>query len=250
MLVLKYAQTVSSGWTRLAGQVVYGILHRTSDTKALDFSAGVATMLPFDGNNARFGKTMPEMSPRTNFFQATMTTGVFTLTDSDYGDDYQLEIWATASVSGVKSRTFDTLLCVKEFPWSTQGYSEKPIVVDIKKKTDLIPSAPATARYEAFCAFSYDSTTLRMGYNCWLEKDGQVVTNPISCTLRVVDSSGTLVFNSSVPAAVGVSAQPGFFVGEHLSTTLYPDDNYTVIVTIVDASSVSHTSGSSIASWD
>lgn len=249
MLILRFANSLNKGWDREVGQAVYALLH-SLDGDALDFSAGTATLLPFDGDNDRFGLQLTEDTDRTNFFMAQLTSGSsYVLPDSAYGEPYSVEYWATLSLSGVRSRADDFLLEVVEFPWKS-GYNENPVLIDIVNRTNLIPSEPAGSRYEAFVSFSYDSSNLRIGYMCWLEKDGELVTDAISCTLTMVDSSGVEVFTDAVPAAVGADAIDGFFVGEQLTQELFADDNYSVTVEIIDGDSVAHKSASSPVTWD
>lgn len=248
MLLLKYAHTISDGWTRLAGQSVYAILHAFNG-KALDFSAPLATMLPFDGDHARFGIVLTEDPIRTGYFQIQQASGSdYLLTDSEPGIPYTVEYWATAS-SGTRNRSTDSLLKIEEFPWAGNTNVD-PLLNDISLQTAKIPDEPAESRYEALTAFVFDSTNLRIGFSCWLEKDGQIQSDAVSCTLTLVDSTGNEIFNSSVPAASGPDAISGFFVGQVLSIALVPDEAYTARCEIIDADGGAHASGSAPVTWD
>ena len=248
MLVFKYAHTISDGWTRLAGQSIYAILHAL-DGKALDFSSSLATMLPFDGDHDRFGLDLTEDGLRTNFFRSLLASGVdYLLTDSLPGVPYSVEYWATAA-SGTKSRSTDSLLKVEEYPWADNSNID-PVLFEIQSKTQNIPDEPAESRYEAMVAFVFDSTINRIGFSCWLEKDGQLQDDSTTCILTLVDSTGIEIFSTNVPAATGPNAIAGFFAGQVLAIALVPDEAYTARCDITDADGNVHSTGSAPVTWD
>lgn len=248
MLVFKYAHTISDGWTRAAGNSIYAILHAL-DGDALDFSSSLATMLPFDGDHERFGLDLTEGSSRTNFFMSLLASGVdYLLPDSSPGVPYSVEYWATAA-SGTKDRSTDSLLKVEDYPWADNSNVD-PVLINIQSRTDLIPDEPAESRYEALVAFVFDSTILRIGFSCWLEKDGEIQSDATACTLTLVDSTGVEIFSTSVSAATGSNPIAGFFVGQVLATALVPDEAYTASCQITDADGNIHSSGSAPVTWD
>lgn len=235
-------------WDRLPGQRVYAVLHDTNG-RALDFSDPTPSLKVFDGDHNRFGEELIEDSVRKGYFSSKLTTGTFILPDSVYGEDYDIEFWATA-YSGTFNRLTDTLLDYEKLPFASGGKGHA-IELQILSNSSKIPEVPSGAKYESLVSFSYDSSNGRLSYSCWLEKDGQLQTDTQSCTLTLVDSSGNAVLSEQpVSPASGVDAISGYFVGDVLSIELLPDEAYSGTCTIVDANDASHTSGVAPVTWD
>ncbi len=116
----------------------------------------------------------------------------------------------------------------------------------IHGKISLLPDEPASARYEAFASFGYDSETSRFKVIAWLEKDGELQTDVQELDVLVLNELGNSVanFTNNTPES------DGYFKSYVDAVTLNPDEVHFGRVKIMDADDNWHTSGSSPVTWD
>ena len=104
----------------------------------------------------------------------------------------------------------------------------------------------AKTRYEAFVAMGYNSDVQRVTFTAWLEKDGELITDPESCTFLWQDREGNVIATTTRedPETTGV-----FFWDQNM-IDLEPDISTFVAVSIKDGDGVEHTSASAPVTWD
>lgn len=117
-----------------------------------------------------------------------------------------------------------------------------------KKKINLLEDriATLTSKFECLAACAFDQESERFVVTAWLEKDGEIQDDATSCTIRLYDVDGTLIFEST--NAVPFSA--GQFRFEQIPVQFTPDESYFLKIEITDVLAVIHKGGCSPTVWD
>jgi hypothetical protein len=243
MLILQYEKTIKdAGWTHNPGCDLYALIVNPNTGDAVDFSTGTPYSFDsFDGDNDRFGVTLEEDVIRTRVYNVSLSAGVeIEMPSTEQGEQYEIEFWCQ-SASGFNDRASDIFLGVERFPWDNDsGTRESQNIIQIRTNTE---------NHTAFCAFSYDTLIERIGICCWLERNGEVVDDSVSCTVSITDSTGiTIAEDLAIP--IPSPRLSGEFFGEILTQPLNPDETYFAICKITDSSGNIHTSACSPVTWD
>lgn len=117
---------------------------------------------------------------------------------------------------------------------------------EILSKTSLIPEDIATTMHECHSGIGWDSANSILNLNCFLEVNGEVLTNPTSANFKILKDDGSTVVDTDM----GTPSANGVFFKAMASITLNPDRLYFALVSIVDNNAITRTSGSSPITWD
>lgn len=117
---------------------------------------------------------------------------------------------------------------------------------NIYQKTKLIPSDIATTMYECHSGIGWDSANSLLTINCFLEVNGQVLTNPQSANVTIYKDDGSTIVNTDM----GTPLASGVFFKTLASIVLSPDYLYFAKVSITDNNGTVRTSGASPITWD
>jgi len=178
-------------------------------------------------------------SDRLDHYSIDLPASGLTLPANDYTDCYTAEYWQTSGtfISGtpIPNRYTDIFLDRERFYWD-----------GIYRAEQRIASSQFASEYTCQLSAAYDSVAQVVTLKAWLELGGELITNPQSCLVTWKDNNNALIFSGS-------STTPdsnGAFSFTQLNANLTPDSTTTVLVTIVDGNSLSHSTLCSIVAWD
>jgi len=189
-------------------------------------------------DHADFAIVLNEHTERTRFYYLDFDPANFTLAANVLGQPYTMEIWK-ALVGGTYSRTDDTLREAREFFWDGDNF------INAEFSQSQIN---AIANQTSHVAAVYDSNNNVLRCMAFLDRNGSLITNPLSCNFRLISRANDELANSTITAQLG--QQPGIFHWEQPGITLDPDEVYAVVALIIDADGNEHESASVQLTWD
>lgn len=237
ILIEAYISELDTSVSAASG--VYAIL-MTEDNQALNPSSGLLQSFVKANQNVH-GMALPQHSERTRYFTKTLPASGMTLPANPSPDRYTIEYWTHVG-TGNYNRDSDTLFDVESIYWNGTKVVSSPEVIGITSGG----GGGGSTQWNCYLSMGYDSVTQTVSYTAWLEKDGEVVTNPISCQIIWLDRLGSPIANitNSSPTIYG------YFMFTQAAVVLLPDISTFAIVKITDADVVVHTSGIAPVTWD
>lgn len=227
-LLLSYFDTGDDGFISSSGGV-YGILADDFNGTALNLATNPGLMSAFDGNHETFGIDMPVVSNRGKMYSRTLSASGVTIPATPHGQWLTIEYWVEDTY-GVKNRDNDILLGTERFYYVNQKMHNNRVPI----KADI------------HCSVSYDPVYKRMGFTVWMEKDGALIQDASSVTVKTIDSTDIQVAS----ATTSIKNTNGEFTMTAAPIDLVPDENYFTLVRITDADGVVHIAGTSQVTWD
>lgn len=215
---------------------IYGVLITESFTSLKDNGSGTRTLQTYlKADHADFALVLSEHAQLSKFHYMDLTD--FELPATPEGQYYTLEFWKSA-VNGVYDRDDDLLFELRRFIWDGQNYAES-----------RLSSLESISEYEVRVATSYDSNTNTLHCMASLFKDGEHVSDPISCNIKIVTGTNQVIAESNLTYQQ-LSQAPGVFSWDEPGQNLMPDRVYVIYVTIVDGDGGPHTSVAYQITWD
>lgn len=169
-----------------------------------------------------------------------MASGM-TLPANSSDQRYTIEYWTHVG-AGNYNRDADTMVAQELIFWNGTRVVRPPEVIGVSSGG----GSGGSTQWNCYLSMGYDSVTQTVSYTAWLEKDGEVIANPISCQVIWLDRLGNPIANitNSSPTIYG------YFMFTQAAVVLLPDISTFAIVKITDADVVVHTSGVAPVTWD
>lgn len=236
ILIEAYISTLDTAVN--AGSGVYAIL-MSEATKALNPSNGLLETF-LKANQAAHALVLSQDAQRTKYFTRTMPASGMTLPANAADERYTIEYWTHVG-GGSYNRDNDLLKMTETVYWNGTKVVRPPEVIGVSSG-----GSGGSTQWSCNCSMAYDSVTQTVSYVVWLEKDGELVTNPLSCQVLWLDRLGATIANisNSTPSI------QGHFLFTQAAVDLTPDISTFVVVKVTDVDVVTHTSGVSPVTWD
>jgi len=218
---------------------VYALLF-SQDHQALKDPGGGHILLPYTkAAHATFALVMTEHIERSKYYAFDLDDADFTLPANAFGVPYYLEIWERTLASLAYNRDQDTLRETRPFLWS--GTRAVQAQLDPVQEDRL-------ANYQAHVSMSYDSEFQNIRLIAFLDRNGELITDPQSCNAAWTDRAGMPVFNTTI--VTFIPGFPGLFTWDQPGIDLDPDEVFALTVTILDANNVPHVTVTNPITWD
>lgn len=218
---------------------LYALLLDDSSQALKDNGGGILTLQSFTSALQNdFAIALAEGVERTRYFFVKLDTTALSLPALAKGKYYFLEIWRHSGALP-RVRAADELIEARRIQW------------DGSKLVDAVLSDSgegAIAGFTSHFASVYNSATLEMHFGAWLERGGQLQSNPVSATLLWKDATGATLAN--VTQSSTMAGMPGVYSFSVSNVTLLPDAVTFAKVSITDADGAVHDTVTSIVSWD
>lgn len=237
ILIEAYVSELDTSVSAATG--VYAIL-LTESNQALNPTSGLLQSF-VKANQNTHGIVLPQHSERTRYFTKTLPASGMTLPANAASDRYTIEYW-THLGSGNYDRDNDELFDIDYIYWNGTRVVESPEVIGVTSGG----GGGGSTQWNCCLSMGYDSNTQTVSYTIWLEKDGELVINPLSCQILWLDRLGNTIANitNSSPSLYG------HFMFTQAAVDLLPDISTFSVVKVTDADSVVHTSGIAPVTWD
>lgn len=236
ILIEAYISELDTSVSAASG--VYAII-MTEDGQALNPGTGLLQSF-VKANQNTHGIALPQQSERTRYFTNTLPASGMTLPANPSSDRYTIEYW-THLGSGNYDRDSDQLFDTEQIYWNGTKVVSSPEVIGVSGG-----GGGGSTQWNCLASMGYDSNTGTVSYVIWLEKDGELELDPLSCQVIWLDRLGNVIANVS-------NSSPtiyGYFMFTQSSVVLDPDISTFIVVKVTDVDGVTHTSGMSPVTWD
>jgi hypothetical protein len=245
-IILEHDRLSANAYTPHAASGVYALIF-DKNNQAIQVTSSPFVFAAFDGpTQTNFAIELPEHSERTRHYTKTLTESQITLPDNDYGESYKIEIWYKEVSGSVFDRTVDRLVEVQKLN-RFGGESVDSMLSEAQEDAIRDKVTESLDNYEVFQSVVWDHINSLFSITCFLELNGELITDPSSATFTMYDDEENVVVN----ADMGTPNAAGAFFKTVSGVTLNPDRAYFSKTTIVEADEeTEHTGGSSPLTWD
>lgn len=218
---------------------VYALVFDNQHQALKDPGTTVRVLTPFaSAQQNSFGIILNEHAERTKYYFLNLDQSQFILPASPRGEQYYIEFWRR-ELAGSFDRAVDILEEVRPLIWD--GDKIVNAVLGAKGINEI-------SKYEAHISATYDSENLVLYFMGHLERNGAIVTDPLSLNLVMRDNQGNTVVNTS--QSVYLPNAPGVFEWDQPGIDLDHDRTYLMTCTIQEADGTPHATASFLNCWD
>lgn len=200
---------------------------------------GTYTFQPYTkATHSSFAIVLAEHGERSKFYSSELSPVNHSVPVTPDGECYYLEFWKREGNTAYNRDEDEVLECRRVF-W-TGNYLSTTRLSD--------GDVEAVAAYKAELGVTYDSETSTVYFVAFLERNGELVTDPQQMEINWKARDNSTIAN--VVQRTTMNNLPGVYAFSLSLMDLDPDQATPITVTITDADGVEHTSGSVSLTWD